>query len=170
MNDQPPRKSNGARPTPRSAAAQQDSGGGAHRGARHIAGRACGHIGGIARPGRDGRARGRREQGCLAAIRGDFANYRRRTDQQREDELGLANESLLLKLLAIVDDFDRAVAHVPHDCMTSPWVEASPPSIGNWTPCSNRKRHSDQGGGPAVRSAVGEAVLHEPTTSVRTAS
>ena len=53
----------------------------------------------------------------------DFANYRRRTDQQREEELGLANEVLLLKLLMIADDFDRAVAHVPPEQRESPWVE-----------------------------------------------
>jgi molecular chaperone GrpE len=53
----------------------------------------------------------------------DFANYRRRTEQQRDEELGLANESLLLKLLAIVDDFDRAVMHVPPELRGSPWVD-----------------------------------------------
>ena len=39
----------------------------------------------------------------------DFANYRRRSEQEREQTLGLANEMLLLKLLAVVDDFDRAL-------------------------------------------------------------
>jgi molecular chaperone GrpE len=53
----------------------------------------------------------------------DFANYRRRTEQQREEELGLANEYLLLKLLGVADDFDRAVAHVPAEQLDSPWVE-----------------------------------------------
>jgi molecular chaperone GrpE len=53
----------------------------------------------------------------------DFANYRRRTEQQRDEELGLANESLLLKLLAIVDDFDRAVAHAPAELRGSAWVD-----------------------------------------------
>lgn len=53
----------------------------------------------------------------------DFANYRRRTDQQREEELGLANEMLLLKLLIVADDFDRAVAHVPAEQRDSAWVE-----------------------------------------------
>jgi molecular chaperone GrpE len=53
----------------------------------------------------------------------DFANYRRRTQQQREEELGLANEGLLLKLLAVADDLDRAVAHVPAELQSSPWVE-----------------------------------------------
>ena len=53
----------------------------------------------------------------------DFANYRRRTDQQREEEQALANEMLLLKLLTVADDFDRAIAHVPDDQSKSPWVE-----------------------------------------------
>jgi molecular chaperone GrpE len=53
----------------------------------------------------------------------DFSNYRRRTEQQREEELGLANEGLLMKLLAVVDDLDRAVAHVPPELLGSPWVE-----------------------------------------------
>jgi molecular chaperone GrpE len=53
----------------------------------------------------------------------DFQNYRRRMDQQREEEAALANEILLLKLLTIADDFDRAIEHVPADQQHSPWVE-----------------------------------------------
>jgi molecular chaperone GrpE len=53
----------------------------------------------------------------------DFANYRRRTEQDREQNLGLANEALLSKLLAIVDDFDRAIAQLPDDLTKSPWVD-----------------------------------------------
>jgi molecular chaperone GrpE len=53
----------------------------------------------------------------------DFANYRRRTEQDREQNLGLANEALLSKLLAIVDDFDRAIAQLPQDLTKSPWVD-----------------------------------------------
>lgn len=53
----------------------------------------------------------------------DFQNYRRRMDQQRDEEAGLANEVLLLKLLGIADDFGRAIEHVPADQQHSPWVE-----------------------------------------------
>jgi molecular chaperone GrpE len=52
----------------------------------------------------------------------DYANYRRRTEQDREATLGLANEALLAKLLAIVDDFDRAIAQMPGDLQAVPWV------------------------------------------------
>jgi molecular chaperone GrpE len=53
----------------------------------------------------------------------DFSNYRRRTEQEREASLGLANEMLLLKLLAVVDDFDRALAAMPPELKHLGWVE-----------------------------------------------
>jgi len=53
----------------------------------------------------------------------DFANFRRRTEQDREQTLGLANEALLAKLLAIVDDFDRAIANMPHELSQLGWAE-----------------------------------------------
>jgi molecular chaperone GrpE len=53
----------------------------------------------------------------------DFTNYRRRTEQERQDLLGLASDSLLLKVLALADDFDRAIEHIPEDSKDSPWVE-----------------------------------------------
>ena len=52
----------------------------------------------------------------------DFANYRRRTEQDREQMLGLANEALLSKLLSIVDDFDRAIANMPQELQHLGWV------------------------------------------------
>jgi molecular chaperone GrpE len=53
----------------------------------------------------------------------DFSNYRRRTEQDREQSLGLANEALLSKLLVIVDDFDRAVANMPAELRGVGWVD-----------------------------------------------
>jgi molecular chaperone GrpE len=53
----------------------------------------------------------------------DFANYRRRTEQDREAMLGLANEALLSKLLVIADDFDRAIANRPAELAQDGWVE-----------------------------------------------
>jgi molecular chaperone GrpE len=53
----------------------------------------------------------------------DFANFRRRTAEDRERELGLASESLLRKLLAIVDDFDRALESMPEDLRGVGWIE-----------------------------------------------
>lgn len=53
----------------------------------------------------------------------DFQNYRRRTEQEREQLLGLANESLLRKVLSIVDDFDRAIEAMPSELAKLSWVE-----------------------------------------------
>jgi molecular chaperone GrpE len=53
----------------------------------------------------------------------DFANYKRRTDMDREQALGLANEVLLAKLLVIVDDFDRAIANMPAELRSLGWIE-----------------------------------------------
>lgn len=53
----------------------------------------------------------------------DFANYRRRTEQDREQLIGLANEVLLSKLLTIADDFDRAIANMPPELRGVSWVD-----------------------------------------------
>lgn len=52
----------------------------------------------------------------------DFANYKRRSEQERAERLGLASDSLLLKVLALADDFDLALEHVPAEAAGSPWV------------------------------------------------
>lgn len=53
----------------------------------------------------------------------DFANYKRRSEQEREATLGLANEMLLAKLLSVVDDFDRALASTPPELEHLGWIE-----------------------------------------------
>jgi molecular chaperone GrpE len=52
----------------------------------------------------------------------DFSNYKRRTEQERDALTSFANEVLLAKLLAIVDDFDRAIANMPAELQDIPWV------------------------------------------------
>jgi molecular chaperone GrpE len=54
----------------------------------------------------------------LAALqreRAEFTNYKRRTAEEREQMLGLAAEGLIRKVLALADDFDRAIEHRPDD-------------------------------------------------------
>ena len=53
----------------------------------------------------------------------DFANFRRRTEQDRAQMLGLANEALLSKMLGIADDLDRAIEHMPPELRDVGWVE-----------------------------------------------
>ena len=53
----------------------------------------------------------------------DYANLRRRTAEEREQMLGLANEILLAKVVAVADDFDLAIEHVPAEERATAWVE-----------------------------------------------
>lgn len=52
----------------------------------------------------------------------DFANYRRRTEEERGVMAQFSNAVLITKLLAVLDDFDRALASVPEDAHEG-WVE-----------------------------------------------
>lgn len=52
----------------------------------------------------------------------DFSNYKRRTDEERAT-LGQFSTAILIgKLLAVLDDFDRALDSVPAEA-NDPWIE-----------------------------------------------
>ena len=59
----------------------------------------------------------------LQRERAEFNNYRRRTAEERERALGLAGEDLIRKVLALADDFDRAIDVRPEGIAADPWVE-----------------------------------------------
>jgi molecular chaperone GrpE len=62
----------------------------------------------------------------LAALqreRAEFQNFRRRTAEERLRELGLAGEDLIRKVLAVADDFDRAIEARPDSIAHNPWFE-----------------------------------------------
>jgi molecular chaperone GrpE len=52
----------------------------------------------------------------------DFANYKRRTDEERAAFAQLSNSLLIGRLLGVLDDFDRAIENVPAEAHES-WVE-----------------------------------------------
>jgi molecular chaperone GrpE len=62
----------------------------------------------------------------LAALqreRAEFQNFRRRTTEERIRELGLAGEDLIRKVLAVADDFDRAIEARPQSVAHDPWFD-----------------------------------------------
>lgn len=62
----------------------------------------------------------------LAALqreRAEFVNFKRRTADERQAMLGLAAEGLISKVLALADDFDRAIEARPPTIAEDPWVE-----------------------------------------------
>lgn len=51
----------------------------------------------------------------------DYKNFKRRTDQERAELIRSASAGLLLKLLPVIDDLDRALAGVPDEVAATPW-------------------------------------------------
>ncbi len=99
----------------------------------------------------------------------DFANFKRRTEQEREATLGLANEILLLKVLALADDFDRALAAMPPELAGDGWTEGV-------AAIDRKLRQLLESEGVTPIEAVGqpfdprehEAVVQEETSAPRT--
>jgi molecular chaperone GrpE len=93
----------------------------------------------------------------------DFANYKRRTEEERTTVAQFASSILIGKLLSVLDDFDRALDNVPADAH-DPWVEG--------VRLVERKLRSVlEGEGVTPIEAIGhpfdpnvhEAVVHEET-------
>jgi molecular chaperone GrpE len=59
----------------------------------------------------------------LQRSQAEFANFRRRIEQERELQRSRATEDLVRKLLPVADDFDRALRSVPADIEGNPWIE-----------------------------------------------
>ncbi len=54
--------------------------------------------------------------------RADFMNLKRRTENERLTLNAEAREKLLMKVLPVVDDFERALQHLPENLKSEPWV------------------------------------------------
>ena len=61
--------------------------------------------------------------GALQRERAEFQNFKRRTSEERMRELGLAGEDLIRKVLAVADDFDRAIDARPASVADDPWFQ-----------------------------------------------
>ncbi len=53
----------------------------------------------------------------------DFIKYKRRTEQEKVEQVKYANTSLILKVLPVLDDFDRALASLPRQAEEMTWLE-----------------------------------------------
>ena len=60
---------------------------------------------------------------ALQRERAEFLNFKRRTAEERERDLGLAGEDLIRKVLAVADDFDRAIDARPESIAEEAWFE-----------------------------------------------
>ena len=67
-----------------------------------------------------------RAEGNLAGwqrTQADFVNYKRRVEQEIQETGRLANANLVLNLLPILDDLERALTSVPDDLAEVSWVD-----------------------------------------------
>ena len=53
----------------------------------------------------------------------DFINYKRRSEQEKEEISKFANAALMLNLLPILDDLERALVSIPPKLVGFTWVE-----------------------------------------------
>lgn len=53
----------------------------------------------------------------------DFINYKRRAEQEKEETGRLANSLLVLNLLPILNDLERALTAIPDDLAELSWVD-----------------------------------------------
>ena len=59
----------------------------------------------------------------LLRTQADFANYKRRNEQEREQQARFANLLLVQELLPVLDNLDRALATVPESVSPLPWMD-----------------------------------------------
>lgn len=59
----------------------------------------------------------------LRRERADFLNYKRRVERERAGDRERARADVLQRLLPLLDEFDRALAHVPPDLQADAWVQ-----------------------------------------------
>ncbi len=51
----------------------------------------------------------------------DYKNFKRRSEIERSELIRSAGADLILKLLPVVDDFDRSIASIPPEIASTPW-------------------------------------------------
>jgi molecular chaperone GrpE len=62
-----------------------------------------------------------RLQEVLQRLQADFINYKRRVEREREEYANSANKELILKLLPVVDDLERALEALPDEAAGCHW-------------------------------------------------
>lgn len=54
--------------------------------------------------------------------RADFANYKKRMERERSESYQRAALDTIIKLIPIIDDFERAMTGMPEDFSEHPWI------------------------------------------------
>lgn len=59
----------------------------------------------------------------LQRTRADFENYRKRVDEDKDRAREAGKSGTILKLLPVIDNIERAIAHAPEDLKDNKWAQ-----------------------------------------------
>lgn len=59
----------------------------------------------------------------LQRTRADFENYRKRVETEKTQARENGQVSMIMKLIPVIDNIDRAISHVPENLKTDNWVQ-----------------------------------------------
>jgi molecular chaperone GrpE len=62
----------------------------------------------------------------LQRTQADFLNYKRRSERERSDDAQAARAELLVQLLPVLDDLERALGQMPEELREHPWATGLP--------------------------------------------
>ncbi len=97
--------------------------------------------------------------------RAEFANYKRRNDQEKSDLIKMANAALIARLLPILDDFDRAFQTLPSELRHLTWIDGVFIIHRKLLALLESEGLAPiEAEGQVFDPAIHEAVTHEPST------
>lgn len=59
----------------------------------------------------------------LQRSRADFENYRKRVEQEKEMARANGKVTAIMKLIPVIDNIERAIAHVPKELQDNTWAQ-----------------------------------------------
>ncbi len=68
-------------------------------------------------------ARGEENLAGWQRAQADLSNYKKRVEQERKELTESACSALILRLLPVLDDFERAEGSIPEESKNLPWVD-----------------------------------------------
>lgn len=61
--------------------------------------------------------------GDLQRTRADFENYRKRVESEKQTMREMGESMAILRLLPVIDNIERAIAHMPDDLSDNKWAQ-----------------------------------------------
>ncbi len=59
----------------------------------------------------------------IQRVRADFENYRKRVESEKQSARDYGQKEMVIKLLPVIDNIERAVGHVPAELADNAWAQ-----------------------------------------------